>query len=279
MGTELTPSGRSLGLEMEFNGRPRDNGLYKQDSGQLFHYGKRILTDEGGSSKVFKYGHAKAAFYPGFLCANTFTVNKHITCAVLPIAIVANDNYATVTVAASLGDQSAGFGKDELVGGQIVVGHNNAMTGYAENRTISGNDAIGAGGGTIRVWVDGQFTSAHTTSDGVEVYPNPYAYLAGYPFNADYNAFMGVANAKTTIAYNSFIQTAGLCWINPSSTSSSVWGEAAGDRSVFAWYDGGVVDYTTVTTGSYSRQRVGFTVDTTSGAVTGMPLVMLTISY
>ena len=259
---------------MEFEGRPRDNGLYAISApaidGQKFWYGKRILTFDG---KVFKYGHAKTALISGFLAANAFTVNNHIKYAVLPTAIVSGAEYCYVTCPASAGYSSVGFTQDELIGGYIVVGHN---ASHVENRTITGNDSCGASSAAIRIWVDGKFGMAHAITDGVEAYPNPYAYLS--QGNNDFSGFMGVPSLNTTIAYDCWIQTWGPCWVTPGGSSSSVWGEAAGDRSAFAVGDGSVNDYTTLTTGSYGRQRVGFTIDTTSSAVTGMPLIMLQIS-
>lgn len=268
MSTELAPNSKNLSLHLEIDGRPVDNGLYNQSTDQLFWYGKRIWTFDG---KVFKYGRAKTALLAGYGAANVFPVSKHVTYAALPVAIAANDKYATVTVAATLGYANVGFAKDELVGGYIVVGHN---TTTVENRTIVANDAIGAAGGSMRVWVDGPFMTANSTSNGAELYPNPYAYLGKGAL--EYNGFMGVPSINTTILYNSWIQTYGPCWVVPGGGDTTP-GNTANDRTAYFVGDGSV-NFGTALTVENGYQMAGWCIDTTSAAVSAMPLIMLQIS-
>jgi hypothetical protein len=273
MGTELTPTGLGVSINTELFGRPQDNGLYTQSLEQKWHYGlKKIITANG---RLFKYARAKTALSAGYLSANIFPVSKHVTYAVLPVAIAVGDLTAKITVATTLGYANTGFAQDELVGGTLVVGHN---TTSVENRVIVANSATPTAGAVMTVTVDGAFNTANSTSNGAEAYPNPYAYLG--QGNYDFNAFMGVPAINTTILYSSFIQTYGPCWIVPGGSTSSNAGIIAGDRTAFAVGDGTVNDYSSLTTAasSYYRQRVGFFLDTTSAGAAAMPNVQLQIA-
>jgi hypothetical protein len=271
MGTELIPSGRNISFAPESDGRPLANYLYKQSdtTNPTFRYGKRIMTFDG---RVFKYGQAKTALVAGYGAACYFPVSKHITYAVLPVAITAGDIFATVTYPSSCGYASTGFAKDELVGGYIVVGHNTALT--TETRVIIGNDAIGATTATAKIYVDGAFQQTNSTSNGAEVYPNPYAYLG--KGSLDYNAFMGVPAINLASGYNGFIQTAGPCWCVPGGADSA-FGSSADDRTAYFVGDGSVNSSKALTIAN-GYQRAGFIIDTTSSSVTAMPLIMLQIS-
>jgi hypothetical protein len=275
MPTEITPSGLSLSLDQEFGGRPID-GYYNQSNpstaGKLYHYGKRMMSFDG---KVYKYGHTKGACYGGFGAFNVFPVSKHLTYAVLPIAIKAGDLFTTLTYPSSAGYASTGFAKDELVGGYIVVGHTSLQ--LAETHFIAGNDAISATTSTVKIKVADKFGSAHTVSDGAEAYPNPYGYLISGPsVGYSYQSVMGVPIMSMTSGYDGWFQTWGPCWLNPGSADTTM-GEGASNREVFFVADGSVNSGLTIAIES-GYQHAGFQIDTTSSGVTSMPLVMLQIS-
>jgi hypothetical protein len=268
MATEITPTRKSVSFDTEQDGRPRENYLYKEDLNQRFRYGKRVMTFDG---RVFRYSRSKTATYSGYGAANYFTVSKHITYAVLPVAIAVGDLFATVTYPSSAGYGAAGFLEDELVGGYIVVGHN---TTSVENRVIVANDAMSATTSTARIWVDGAFQTANSVSNGAEIYPNPYAYLGKGAL--EYNAFMGVPAINTTILYSSFVQTWGPCWVVPGGGDATP-GNTVNDRTAYFVGDGSV-NFGTALTVETGYQMAGFCIDTTSSAVSAMPLIMLQIT-
>jgi hypothetical protein len=268
MGTELTPTRASVSFAAEQDGRPFGNYLYKQSLDQRFRFGKRVMTFDG---RVFRYGRSKTATYAGYGAANYFPVSKHITYAALPVAIAAGDMYCTVTYPSSAGYASTGFAEDELVGGYIVVGNN---TTSVENRVIVANDAMSATTSTARIWVDGPFETANSVSNGAELYPNPYAYLGKGAL--EYNAFMGVPAINTTILYCSFMQTWGPCWVVPGGGDTTP-GNTVNDRSAYFVGDGSV-NFGTSLTLETGYQLAGFCIDTTSSAVSAMPLIMLQIT-
>jgi hypothetical protein len=266
MGTELAPNRYNIDFVPEKDGRPDD--LYKESASQHYRWGKRIMTFDG---RVFRYGRAKTALYAGYGAANYFPVSKHITYAVLPVAIAVGDTTATVTYPSSAGYASAGFDKDELVGGLLVVGHN---TTSVENRIITGNDAISATTSTTVLKVDGAFQTANSTSNGAEAYPNPYGYLG--KGSLEYNAFMGVPAINTTILYNSFIQTWGPCWVVPGGGDTTP-GNTANDRSAYFVGDGSV-NFGTALTLETGYQLAGFCIDTTASGTSAAPWIMLQIT-
>ena len=268
MATETSFGSRNITINTETDGRPVGNNLYKQSATQLFRYGKRVMTWDG---RVFRYGGSKTALYAGYGAANYFTVSKHVAYAALPTAIAVGQEWADVTVGASNGYGSGGYSEDELVGGYIVVGHN---TTSVENRVIIKNNYMSASGGTMRVWVDGAFETANSTSNGAELYPNPYRYLG--KGSLEYNAFMGVPAINFTSTYNGFIQTWGPCWVVPGGGDTSP-GDTANDRTAFFVGDGSV-NFGTSLTVETGYQLAGFCIDTTGSGTSALPLIMLQIT-
>jgi len=270
MATEQNYFGtRNVNVVTETDGRPVDNNLYKQSATQLFRCGKRIMTWDG---RVFRYGGSKTALLAGFGAANYFTVSLHVGFAVVPTAIAAGQDWADVTVAASMGYGTAGFLEDELVGGYVVFGHG---TEKVQNRCIVKNQAMSNVGGTMRIWLDGPIETAQTvTVDGAELYPNPYKYLG--KGNLEYNAFMGVPAINVTSTYWAFMQTWGPCWVTPGGADTSP-GDTANDR-VAIWVGDGSVNFVYNSTLENGYQVAGFCIDTTANGTSALPLIMLQIT-
>jgi hypothetical protein len=269
MATEKSFGSTNITINTETDGRPVGNNLYKQSSTQLFRFGKRIMTFDG---RVFRYGGSKTALLAGFGAANYFTVSKHVAYAVIPTAIAVGQDWADVTVAASNGYGSGGYAKDELVGGYIVVGHGASKV---QNRVIIANQYMSSSGGTMRVWVDGAFETAQTvSSDGAELYPNPYKYLGKGAL--EYNAFMGVPAINVTSGYYAFMQTWGPCWVVPGGGDASP-GDSVNDRTAYFVGDGSV-NFGTSLTVETGYQLAGFCIDTTASGTSAMPLIMLQIT-
>jgi hypothetical protein len=244
-------------------------GIYAIETTQRAIPGQRRITLDG---RVFKYGFAKTALLGGYGAANYFPVNKHIACTTLPVAITAGDVNCTVTFGSTIGYANTGFAKDELAGGYIVVGHGSEAT--VQNRLILGNDVMSATGATAKIYVSAPFSNSLTTSASAEVYPNPYAYLGKGAL--EYNAFMGVAAMNTTILNYGWIQTWGPCWVVPGGGDTTP-GNTVNDRTAFFVGDGSV-NFGTALTVETGYQVAGFCIDTTSSAVSAMPLIMLQIS-
>jgi len=270
MATEQNYFGtRNVNVVTETDGRPVDNNLYKQSATQLFRYGKRIMTWDG---RVFRYGGSKTALLAGFGAANYFTVSLHVGFAVVPTAIAAGQDWADVTVAASMGYGTAGFLEDELVGGYVVFGHG---TSKVQNRCVVKNQAMSDAGGTMRIWLDGPIETAQTVAvDGAELYPNPYKYLGKGAL--EYNAFMGVPAINVTSTYNAFMQTWGPCWVTPGGADASP-GDTANDR-VAIWVGDGSVNFVYNSTLENGYQVAGFCIDTTANGTSALPLIMLQIT-
>lgn len=269
MPTEITPSALNLSIEMEEEGRPLNNGLYKQTSDQKFHYGKRIITFDG---RIFKYGGSKTALLSGFGAAN-YTSAANIIGAVLPAAVAVSDRIVTVTIAS--GDGYAGDGvvaKNELVGAYVVMGHGESLV---QNRVIVANDAVASGGGTTKITLDGAIEQIMTASSSYcEIQLNPYKYLGKGAL--EYNAFMCVPSQNVTSGYNFFGQTWGPCWITPGGADATP-GDSANDRTVYFVGDGSVNGGTALTVES-GYQKAGFIIDSTANGTGALPLVMLQLS-
>jgi len=273
MTTELTPlklfpAFEGAGTPLDFSSTATHQGIYLAETTQRFVPGQRLIDVDG---RVFKYGYAKSALSAGYGAANGFPVSKHITYAVLPTAIAVGDESCEVTFPSSAGYASAGFAKNELVGGYIVVGHN---TTTVENRRIVGNDAMGSTTSTATIFVEAPFGTANSTSSGAEAYPNPYAYLKKGAL--EYNAFMGVPAINVASAAYGWFQSWGPCWVVPGGADASP-GDTINDRTAFFVGDGSV-NFGTSLTVETGYQNAGFCIDTTASGTSAMPLIMLQIS-
>ena len=247
---------------------PASQGTHEQSDVQMFGYGSKAITLDG---RVYMYGHGKTALLGGFGAAGYFPVSKHITYAVLAAAAVVGDNKLTVTFPSSCGYSSLGFAADELVGAPIVIGHNSANV---ENFVIVGNDAIGATTSTTKILVDQPVGIAHPVTDGAEAYVNPYRYLGKGAL--EYNAFLGVPSRNVTIAYDAWIQTWGPAWVCPGGGDATP-GNTVNDRTAFFVGDGSV-NFGTALTIENGYQKAGWCMDTTSSAVSAIPMIFLEIS-
>jgi hypothetical protein len=248
---------------------PSFQGTHQQSATQRYAAGSRFLTADG---RVFKYGYARTALLGGYGSPNYFPVSKHITYAVLPVAMAVGDTKAKVTFPSSCGYASTGFAADELVGGTIVVGHNAANV---ENFQITGNDLIGSQTSTAYIQLSQPVGVAHPVTDGAEAYPNPYAYL-GRSGGDDHNAFMGVPARNISSGYWAWTQTWGPALVCPGGGDPTP-GENPDDRTAYFVGDGSV-NFGKALTVENGYQVAGFCIDTTSVAVSAMPLVCLQIS-
>jgi len=271
MATELTPSSRSLSLDLEAAGRPDD--LFSTSTDQKYWYGKRILTFDG---KVYKYNHSLGTIYPGYGAFNGAGADvSTLINSVTPAAIAIDDKQTTITIADTEGYAAGGVvAEDELVGAYLVLGHGAATT--TENRTVVANTAAAAGGGTITVWVDMPFKVAHDAGVACELPLNPYRYCIAA---SEVASVMSVANMSVTTGYNFWGQTWGPCWCVPGGADTSI-GNSVNDRSAYFVGDGSVNGgtYLAASESGKAYQLAGFIIDTTESGTGCMPLLMLQIS-
>ena len=254
---------------------PRDEtgdanlGYYTTETTQRYAWGTRGMTWDG---KVFRYSRSKDTLYAGYGAVHGASVDvSDLINSNTTIAIVAGDRSVLVTVAGGEGYDNGAIAEDELVGAQLVIGHGSAAT--TECRTVIGNEAVVAGGGTIMVYVDYPFALAHAAGF-MELPLNTYGYLLK-PANT-IASVMGVPNITATTGQNLWIQTWGLCWCVPGGGDATP-GDVYTDRMVYFVGDGSVNGGGAVTIED-GLQPAGFITDSTEGSTGTMPMVMLQIS-
>ena len=187
-------------------------GIRAVESAQRYVYGTRYTTWDG---RVFKYCNAVAAVYSyhGARC-NEGSV---LSWTVSPVTQAAGDRFATATVASRL--------EDDLAGGFFMT-HDASATDTSWLFGITGNEATS--GSTTRLYLDGAFPVAITTSDNQEIFENPYRELT--EATGGVNAWIGVP-AMTAAANEKFwCQTWGPAYISGGETLDS-----AADARVLKW--------------------------------------------
>ncbi len=244
-------------------------GYYAVETTQRYVWGTRGMTWDG---KVFKYGRSKDTLSAGYGAVNAASIdvsdliNSNHTLTISP-----GDRSVLVTVAAGEGYDNGPIAEDELAGAQFVVGHGAAAT--TEQRTVIGNEAVVAGGGTILVYLDAPIALEHTTGF-MELPLNPYGYLT--VTDPGIASVMGVPVIRATTGQNLWIQTWGLCWLVPGGADATP-GDSQNHRTVVFVGDHTVngVDIITLDNG---YQVAGFVTDSTESGTGAMPMVMLQIS-
>jgi len=255
---------------LDLSGNTSRQGIYLVEAVQRYVFGQRWLDVDG---RVFKYSGSKSAVSPGYGAANG-TAASAIINSVTPAAYVVGDETILVTVASDEGYAGTGLvAANELAGGYVTFGHG-AEAG-AQTRRILKNTAVAANGGTTTLKLDGPVGYAVAAGGACEVQLNPYAYLKKGAL--EYNAFMCVPATYVSAADKYFWgQSWGPCWMVPGGGDTTP-GNTANDRTAYFVGDGSVnFGYALVIESGY--QKAGFCIDSTSGSVSAMPLVMLQIS-
>lgn len=239
---------------------------------QAHPYGRRYLTWSG---KVFKYCRSLGTLYAGYGAANiaNATIARLIN-SVTPAAYVAGQQQIVITIAATEGYAGNGvIAENELVGSEIVIGHGGAA--LTEERTIMGNSAVAALGGTCQILLDEPLDLAHDAGVACECPLNPYRYLS--KGSLEYNAFMCVPRVAVTTGYNFWGQTGGPCWCVPGGGDASP-GDTANDRTAYFVADGSV-NFGYALTIESGYQRAGYCIDTSVSGTGAMPLIMLDLAW
>lgn len=222
--------------------------------------------------RKFRYVKARTALHSEF---GACYAAKTITNAVAPTQAAnagdAADVKVTMTVAAT--DGLAGDGVvalNELVGGFVVIG--NGSNQHPQNRMITANTAVAAGGGVCTLTLDEALDTAVTESTtNIETIMNPWILSDGNATNSAYVTFRGMPAREMTINYYGWIQTAGPCWI----TSDGNTCNSAGDRQIYFASNGSVVSGNDVTGDINVQQLAGHAIDMSSSGGSNAPFVNL----
>ena len=257
-------------------GGSANQGLYTQSATQIYSLGTRLVTPDG---RVFRYGRCSATRTTGFCMMFNAGLNATVGVdggAVLPVTIVAGDNHCHVTIAITDGSNQSSYeaadgavAANELEGGYLVI---YGASNDRENRYITGNTAVAAGGGTIIVYVEEPFTEAHSTSIKVEIMGNPWRTLAMVA--EDYISVAGFpACGNVTSGYYFWCQTWGPIRISGQNYNL---GETAGERNLWFGPDGSVRS-SAIQGATNCRQLAGFLIPRTSASVGASGWMMLQI--
>jgi len=252
-----------------WHGSPHDHtgdnqlGPYTRELTQRYICGTRFTTWDG---KVFRYGRTKTGLTT-VSGQGAFNRSGVVNIAVTGThAVVAGDRTHTITLDADSGFAEGGVAEDELIGGQIVVGH---AEGNEQTRTIMGNTASAVSLPTTLALDYPWNTTLADTTAWTEVTLNAYNHL--YYASADVSACIGVAVRDTTSLQYAWNQSYGPIYMTGTGSS----GNAIYQRDCYVVGDGSVRDGSEITIES-GYQRIGYILD--EGSSGTMPMVMLQIS-
>jgi hypothetical protein len=264
---ELTPNRRNLGLEIERDGRPMDNGLYVATDDQLFHAGKRILSWDGC---VYKYSYGVTTMIEDRLAWQSYS--QHIDYgATVAATTVAGDSSFKVDISAAMGKADDGvIAEDELMGGRVIVYSDTIAT---IQRGIVGNSAVATGEMTL--YVDAPIDRILTVDASfVEAICNPWRFVSTGE-GGGVRSMVGLPNVVTAATAKwLWLQTWGPCWVAPQGPLA----DAAHDLEVVARSDGSVQAHEYGTAMATLQQHVGFILSHAANGTQGAPFWMMQIS-
>lgn len=231
MTTELTPSGKSLGVEDQLYGMPEANGLYVPTTEQKYHFGKKVLTWDG---RLFKYAYFGAAVRTGR--GNIFY--NAIPATGIDYSLLAADAAVGATSIKMTNQGTVAQTKDGLVGGLIVLKVSTADTNVdatLQERTVAWNTAGGVSD-VITIGFDAPLNQALTAAASYAfVMPSEWSDIR-YNDSLTKVSHAGPAAAYAAAGYYGFIQTYGKCWLAPQGEC----GATAYGRGVVWRYDGSI---------------------------------------
>ena len=233
--------------------------IYEKSIVKHPHYniGDRVVLPDG---RVFRYGLAVNSVECGL------GVKFSGTMAADGIALTsASQTQAIGDRQFSVASQT--FAEDELRGGYAVL--YTASSTY-QQFGIVGNTAASAS--TVTIYLDRALTTALTTTNGIEVLPNPYRYL-----KKEYNYYMshaGIPMSSATAGQYFWIQTWGPLWANPGPYGQ---GASVSERDVIFNADGSLrnkAEWGVIV----GNQKAGFLMTADSAGTDSPPFIMLQIS-
>jgi hypothetical protein len=189
-------------------------------------------------------------------------------CAV-QAAADAGDTQASLTVGGTDGPAGDGvIAEDYLEGGQVLFF--NASGVVLQIRGITGNTAVGSGGGTITLDLDSPLTVALTTAYTGEAMASPWASLTQDTEIS--HPVVGVATVPGTSGQYIWVQTWGPTWVSPQSGVG-----VAGVLACYWRHDGSIDVRSNI--GTYvSDVYAGFVLSEVAAHTQGAPFFMLQIT-
>lgn len=237
-------------------------GLYNIDTTKKYKLGTSLQTPDG---RVFYYGEAGTSGVNAGWGA-FFEITQTMAYEAIHVAAVAGQNTVVIN--------QASIAKDEWAGGYIILGHNSAAT--EQNRYILSNTATNSDTHVV-VTLDGPLSVALSTSEGVEIIPNPYSNLQTKA-SQEYCGVAGVSAVTATTGQFCWFQTWGPLWVTPGGAGTP--GSTACERTVYFQGDGAIVGdvgFADPTTEPERRQVAGFIIQKDSAGAGGPPFIMLQI--
>jgi hypothetical protein len=235
---------------------------------------KRTYAD----GRIFRYVYAAEALEPEFGCLSTI---KTITNAVAPAqatgAGAVDDYKVTCTVASGDGITSNGAVLvNSLAGGYVVIGNGGSQ--HPQNRMITANTAVNAGGGVCTLTLDEPLDTvvlvggSGVSASNIEVLLNRYAYVKnGNTSGTGYQTFIGLPARRIPSTYYGWVQTQGILW----GTSDNNTCNSDGDRQIYFANNGSFVSGNDVTGDVNVQQLAGHAVDASSNGGSNAPFVDL----
>ena len=243
------------GVPHDFTG---DNnlGIYTSETTQRYVYGTRYITWDG---RVYKYMGltTNGSTSRTGVCTTAGNETDYVTAVGAP----AGSRAFTVT-------DTGTFSEDQLAGGSVFI--YDSTTANSTNHFIVGNDS--SAGTNIRVFLEFPLPHTVTTSDSVEMWPNPYR-LVQSGDSQETSAWLGIATQTAASGYKVWVQTWGTALISPGNTTLD--DAAANERQVF-WYGNGTLgEYggTNITIGK--QQLAGYLQDTGTGDIAGPRIYLM----
>ena len=170
-----------------------------------WNLGDKVELPDG---RVFRYGLSTTAMITTLACKFTDLGTVPYTAFTTAAALDATE----ITCPAATHVLQA---KDQLRGGYVTI----FTGGVTEFRGIVGNDATAADV-AFKIYLDGPLKVAVTTSSAIEVYGNPYRFLA-----QNNDQILGVVGAPavavSAAAMYFWVQTNGPIFLNPQSTMTA----------------------------------------------------------
>lgn len=247
--------------------------IYDVSTTKKHSVGTRLVRGD----KVYRYAKAGAAITNN-AAACWSIYNQTISYASVQAAAPAGQSYVYVTTANTDGvDNDGAFLKDALEGGTILL----ALTsGYTEmfHFGILGNDVLAAGGGTLKIYIDGELPVALTTSSFAEAHVSPYSDVrcgnsGGFAY------MLGVAQRLVASGSYFWVQTWGPTWLPPQPEV----GKGAGTNDVYFRHDGSIdirIGCGSPGGDAYMQnlQRAGCVISRAQDNTQGAPFIMLQVA-
>lgn len=248
--------------------------IYDISASQKHRLGTRVVRGD----KVYRYAKAGAT-----MTANSTAAwgphNQTIAYSSVQAAAPIGQDFVDITVAATDGVADDGaFTANDLDGGTIMLALTSSYN-QIFHFTIKGNAALAAGGGTLRIYLDGELPVALTTSSFCEATASIYSDVRTGN-GGGFATMLGTSQRLlTTAAPYGWIQTWGPTWLAPQDAVGAGWHA----REVVFRDDGSVGLRTDTaapggTAYTINGQTAGFIMTHSQANTQGAPFLFLQVS-